>query len=88
MNSDIVKGKAAVQLPLNQIKGEVQKTFGRLTNDDMQMIEGDATKAVGLLQERYGYTRDEADRRWTEFVAAQTAKVQARNAAENVKSKM
>lgn len=61
MNSDILKGK------WNQIKGDVKKTFGKLTDDDMMVMEGDSTKAVGLLQERYGYSREEAEKRWNDF---------------------
>jgi uncharacterized protein YjbJ (UPF0337 family) len=67
MNSDILKGK------WNQIKGDVKKSFGKLTDDDMLVIEGDANKAVGLLQERYGYTREEAEKQWNEFTKAHTA---------------
>jgi len=73
MNSDILKGK------WNQIKGDVKMSFGKLTDNDMLVIEGDSTKATGLLQERYGYNREEAEKRWNEF----TARVS--NAAEHVK---
>lgn len=87
MNSDILKGK------WNQIKGDVKKSFGKLTDDDMLMIEGDATKAAGILQERYGYTREEAEKRWNEFAGrfkdtAHKAKDDMRNAANQVKSKL
>ena len=82
MNSDILKGM------WDQVKGDVKKNFGKLTNDDLMIIEGDATKAAGLLQERYGYTRDEAEQRWDEFLAAQISKNRARGATEKVKSKM
>ena len=61
MNMDILKGK------WNQVKGDLKKSFGKLTDDDMMVIEGDMTKASGILQERYGYTREEAEKRWTEF---------------------
>jgi uncharacterized protein YjbJ (UPF0337 family) len=61
MNTDILKGK------WNQIKGDLKKSFGKLTDDDMLVIEGDATKAAGLLQVRYGYTREEAEKRWNAF---------------------
>ncbi len=61
MNSDILKGK------WSQIKGDMKKSFGKLTDDDMMVIEGDATKVSGLLQERYGYTREEAEKHWNEF---------------------
>ena len=58
MNSDILKGK------WNQIKGDAKKTFGKLTDDDMMVIDGDITKAAGLVQERYGITREEAVFEW------------------------
>jgi uncharacterized protein YjbJ (UPF0337 family) len=87
MNSDIVKGK------WNQIKGDVKKSFGKLTDDDMLVLEGDAAKATGLLQERYGYTREEAEKRWNEFTSqvndsSQTVQNDARTVAGNVKSKV
>lgn len=63
MNLDILKGK------WNQVKGDLKKSFGKLTDDDMLVIEGDATKAAGLLQERYGYTREEAEKRWNAFTS-------------------
>ena len=44
MNSDILKGK------WNQIKGDVKKSFGKLTDDDMLVIEGDATKATAFCK--------------------------------------
>jgi uncharacterized protein YjbJ (UPF0337 family) len=87
MNSEILKGK------WNQIKGDVKKSFGKLTDDDMLKIDGDATKAAGLLQERYGYTREEAEKKWNEFAgrfsdAAKNAKDDVQKAADNIKSKM
>ncbi len=85
MNSDILKGK------WNQIKGDVKKSFGKLTDNDMLVIEGDANKAVGLLQERYGYTREEAEKHWDEFTklhTTQDAKNDAHSAVDKAKSKM
>lgn len=61
MNEDILKGK------WNQLKGEVQKNWGKLTNDDLDVIQGDATKLAGLLQERYGMAREDAEREAKEF---------------------
>lgn len=83
MNSDILKGK------WNQIKGDVKKSFGKLTDNDMMVIEGDANKAVGLLQERYGYNREEAEKRWNEFTAsvgdaAQHVKDDVQDAADKI----
>jgi uncharacterized protein YjbJ (UPF0337 family) len=62
MNEDILKGK------WRQIKGEVQSRWGKLTDDDMDRVEGDAEKLIGKVQERYGYQRDEAQREVDDFV--------------------
>lgn len=56
MNEDIFKGK------WKQFKGDVQKKWGKLTNDDLDRIEGNREKMIGTLQERYGYKREEAKR--------------------------
>lgn len=61
MNQDIVKGSWL------QIKGDVKNFFGKLTDDDMLQIEGNRDKIVGKLQERYGYTRDQAEAEWGKF---------------------
>ena len=44
-----------------QIKGEAQRMWGKLTNDDLDQVEGNATKLIGRLQERYGYAKEEAE---------------------------
>lgn len=54
MNIDILAGK------WKQIKGEIKKKWGKLTDDDLTYIEGDRLKFQGKLQERYGYTKEEA----------------------------
>lgn len=62
MNSDIFAGK------WKQMKGEVKKQWGKLTNDEIDQIEGEQEKMVGLLQTKYGYTREKAERALTDFV--------------------
>lgn len=61
MNNDIVQGK------WKQIKGDVKQFFGKLTDDDLTRAEGNQDKIVGSLQERYGYTKDQAQHEWDEF---------------------
>ncbi len=55
MNSDIIQGK------WKQLKGSVQHKWGDLTDDEVDQIEGDATKLSGLIQERYGRTKEQAE---------------------------
>ena len=61
MNEDILKGK------WRQIKGEVKSRWGKLTDDDVDVVAGDAEKLIGRVQERYGYQRDEAKREVDDF---------------------
>jgi uncharacterized protein YjbJ (UPF0337 family) len=56
MNRDIAGGK------WKQMRGQVREWWGQLTDDDLDQIAGKAEKLVGKLQERYGYTREEAER--------------------------
>ncbi len=62
MNNDILQGK------WKQLRGNVQKKWGELTNDDLDQIEGQSTKLAGKLQERYGYSKEEAEREIDEFM--------------------
>jgi uncharacterized protein YjbJ (UPF0337 family) len=62
MNEDILKGK------WNQLKGDVKMRWGDLTDDELDMIEGRRDKLVGKLQEKYGYTKDRAEREVDTFI--------------------
>jgi len=55
-NWDIIKGK------WNQLKGEARTQWGKLTDSDWEQIAGQKDKLVGKLQERYGWSRVEAER--------------------------
>ncbi len=63
MNWDQIQGN------WKQIKGEAQVQWGKLTDDDLDQVEGDHQKLVGKLQERYGYAKEEAEREVDEFIA-------------------
>lgn len=61
MNKDILEGK------WDQIRGEVQKKWGKLTNDDLDVIKGDTVKLSGKLQEKYGWTKEEAEKELEDY---------------------
>jgi uncharacterized protein YjbJ (UPF0337 family) len=44
------------------MKGKAKEKWGRLTNDDLEVIRGKRDQLVGRLQERYGYAKEEAER--------------------------
>ncbi len=56
MNDDMLQGN------WKQLKGQVRNWWGKLTDDDVDQIAGNREKLVGKLQERYGYTKEQAER--------------------------
>ncbi len=57
MNWDVIKGK------WGQLKGKAREEWADLTDDDYDKIGGQKDQLIGKLQERYGYARDDAERR-------------------------
>lgn len=45
-----------------QFKGKMKEQWGKLTDDDMTVIEGKRDQLVGKIQERYGYQKDQAEK--------------------------
>ncbi len=62
MNQDILKGK------WKELKGGLKEQWGKLTDDDLTQLEGKTEKLIGILQERYGYTKDKAEDEYKKFV--------------------
>ena len=56
MNSDQMQGQ------WKQMKGKVKEKWGKLTDNDLDVIAGKRDQFIGKLQERYGYTREQAER--------------------------
>ncbi|WP_010494561.1 CsbD family protein [Paenibacillus elgii] len=54
MDTNVLKGK------WRQLKGEAQKQWGKLTDDDLDVINGEKEKLLGKLQEKYGHTKEAA----------------------------
>lgn len=61
MNEDRIKGK------WKQLSGTIKEKWGKLTDDDLQVAEGNSEYLAGKIQERYGYAKDEADRHVKDF---------------------
>lgn len=62
MNRSIVDGK------WRQIRGAMREQWGRLTDDDMHILMGRTENLVGMLEERYGYTRAKAEEEVNHFL--------------------
>ena len=67
MNKHILEGK------WKQLRGEAKAWWGKLTDNDLDRVAGKFEVLVGLLEEKYGYTHeqaaDEIDRRVTNYEA-------------------
>lgn len=61
MNKDIMQGK------WKELKGQAKSKWGRLTDDHLDEIEGDAERLAGSLQKQYGYTKERARKEANEF---------------------
>ena len=63
LNKDIFEGK------WKEMRGQVKEWWGKLTDDDLERVGGKADQLIGLLQQKYGYTREHAEQefnRWLE----------------------
>lgn len=64
MNEDRIRGN------WNQLKGRVKEKWGQLTGDDLTQIDGRREKLLGILQEKYGLAKEEAEKQIDEFEGA------------------
>jgi len=62
MDTNVIEGK------WKQMIGEAKRQWGRLTDDDLDRIQGDRDKLVGLIQEKYGYAKETAEREVDQFL--------------------
>ena len=59
--------KLSLEGDWTQLKGKIRETWGRLTDDDVDIIAGKREQLIGKIKERYGKTADEADREVKKF---------------------
>jgi uncharacterized protein YjbJ (UPF0337 family) len=62
MNGDILQGQ------WKQLRGRIQQRWGDLTDNDLDRIKGSRTELEGLLQEKYGYGKEEVRRELDQFI--------------------
>lgn len=63
MNQDEIKGK------WKQFKGSFKEKWGKFTDDEIQQMDGVRDKIVGALQEKYGRTKEQAQKDYDEWYA-------------------
>jgi uncharacterized protein YjbJ (UPF0337 family) len=65
MNRDTLKGQWM------QIKGRVREQWGKLTDDEIDQMQGNAEQLIGKVQERYGRTREQAEQEVNSWLSQQ-----------------
>ena len=65
MNWDRVEGN------WKQLKGKAREKWGKLTDSDFEQVAGKKDQLIGRIQERYGITREEAQKQADEWARAQ-----------------
>lgn len=63
LNENIIKGK------WNQLKGSIRKTWGKLTDDEVESARGDLTKLSGIVQSKYGESEENIRSKLNSFAA-------------------
>ena len=63
MNWDIIEGN------WTSAKGKVREQWGRLTDDDLDVIAGKRDQLIGMLQNRYGKGKDAVEKEVAEYEA-------------------
>ena len=71
MNKDIFEGK------WTEMRGQVKEWWGKLTDDDLDRTEGKAEQLVGLLQQKYGYTKERAQEEYDHRVEQYNERLEA-----------
>ncbi len=61
MNKEQIQGK------FQQLNGEIKKAWGRLTDDDLALLDGQEDSFYGALKEKYGIAREEGEKRLKEI---------------------
>jgi uncharacterized protein YjbJ (UPF0337 family) len=95
LNEDTVKGK------WKEVKGGIQKMWGDLTDDDLERTQGDLTSISGIIQKRYGESKEAVQMKLNDYFAnawtgvkseiaegAEKAKNAVAQASENSKQKL
>lgn len=88
MNESIIQGK------WKEIKGEIQKLWGKLTSDELEQTKGNMSAIGGLIQQKYGYKKEEYSNKLDSVVnkfaqnadeVKEKAKTDARLATDKIK---
>lgn len=64
MSNTVLKGK------WHELKGGAKTKWGKLTNDEVDQVDGNAERLIGLVQQKYGKARDAAEKEVNDWIAS------------------
>ena len=64
MSNSVLKGK------WHEMKGSAKSKWGELTDDDVEKVEGDVERLIGLVQQKYGKSRDAAAKEVNDWISS------------------
>ena len=73
MNRDIIEGR------WNELKGQIKGQWAKLTDDDIPRANGKTEELVGVLQQRYGYEKEEAKKQVERFADSVKQRIDGKN---------
>ena len=79
MNKDVFEGK------WKQVRGEAKSWWGKLTDDDLDRAAGKFDVLAGILQEKYGYSRERAAKEIDKHVTDYETSLKKKNVTTSVK---
>ncbi len=82
INHDVIEGK------WKEIKGDILKTWGNLTDDEVDKSKGDLMSLQGVIQKKYGQTKEHVESAFDTIVSkykSDTAAVKARTEVDDTK---
>jgi len=63
-NEDILKGQ------WHELKGGIKAKWGKLTDDELTIVDGESEKLMGIIQTKYGYSKDRVKEEFDDFINA------------------
>ncbi|CDO60012.1 Protein yjbJ [Candidatus Phaeomarinobacter ectocarpi] len=64
MSNTVLKGK------WHELKGSAKTKWGKLTDDEVDQVDGNAERLIGLVQQKYGKARDAAEKEVNDWIAS------------------
>ncbi len=63
INVDVIEGK------WKEFRGKIKERWGKITDSDLDRLQGNREQLAGLLQQKYGYAKEKAEKEIDQFLS-------------------